>query len=111
RIVRHVLRLEGKHAQAAPREGARETGDDERLAHVRAGPLDHQCARHRVCLQNSTPACALMPERNGCFTSVISVTRSAISISSSLALRPVSTTCVISGFCVLKNSTTSAISR
>ncbi len=61
--------------------------------------------------QNSTPACALMPERKGCLTSVISVTRSAISISSSLALRPVSTTCVIGGFEVVRKSTISAMSR
>ena len=34
-----------------------------------------------------------MPWRNGCLTSFISVTRSAASISSGLALRPVTTTC------------------
>ena len=43
--------------------------------------------------QNSMPACALTPARNGWRTMVISVTRSAASISSSLALRPVITTC------------------
>ncbi len=58
--------------------------------------------------QYSTPICALMPERNGCLTSSISVTRSAISISSSLALRPVSTTWVMAGFSSVRNRTTSA---
>lgn len=61
--------------------------------------------------QNSTPFCALMPSRNGCLTSVISVTRSAASISSGLALRPVRQTWVISGFWVSRNSTTSSMSR
>src|SRR6056297_1606736 len=62
-------------------------------------------------VQNSTPICALIPERNGCLTSSISVTRSAISISSSLALRPVRTTWVICGFSSARNCTTSLISR
>ena len=47
RVVRHVLRLEWQHAKAAASSGARKAGDDERLAHVRAGSLDHQCAGHR----------------------------------------------------------------
>ena len=94
-IVRHVLRLERPHPEAAIGEKARQTGDDQRFADIGAGPLDHQCARHgKSCRnQNSTPGCALMPERNGCLTSVISVTRSAAAISSGLALRPVTTTC------------------
>jgi hypothetical protein len=46
RIVRHVLWLERHHAQAAAHRGARQPRDDERFAHVRAGPLDHQCADH-----------------------------------------------------------------
>ena len=50
RVVRHVLRLEGQHAQAASPRSARKASDDERLAHVRAGSLDHQCARHRIVL-------------------------------------------------------------
>ena len=61
--------------------------------------------------QNSTPACAFTPERKGCLTSSISVTRSATSINSSLALRPVSTTWVMGGFAVFSNSTTSPTSR
>ena len=61
--------------------------------------------------QNSTPACALMPARNGCFTSVISVTRSAASISFSDALRPVSTTWVSGGFSAARKPSTSSISR
>src|SRR6476660_54022 len=47
--------------------------------------------------QNSTPGCALMPFRNGCFTCFISVTRSASSINISLAPRPVMTTCCLGG--------------
>src|SRR5687768_11949523 len=47
--------------------------------------------------QNSIPGCAFTPERNGCLISTISVTRSAISISSSLALRPVTMTWVSRG--------------
>ena len=54
-------------------------------------------------LQNSTPACALMPERKGCLISVISVTRSAISIRPSAALRPVRTTWVRGGFSSRRN--------
>src|SRR5205809_946917 len=39
------------------------------------------------------PGCAFTPAAKWCFTSVISVTRSAAAISSGLALRPVTTTC------------------
>ena len=45
--------------------------------------------------QNSIPTCAFTPPRNGCFTCVISVTRSAMSISGCGALRPVTTTCFV----------------
>ena len=48
RIVRHVLRLERAHAKTPSRPGAREPRDDERLAHVRARSLNHQCARHAI---------------------------------------------------------------
>src|SRR5690606_13125512 len=52
--------------------------------------------RPRNCIplapQNSIPAWAFTPSRKGCLIMVISVTRSAASISSSLALRPVITT-------------------
>ena len=61
--------------------------------------------------QNSTPGCALIPARNGCFTTCISVTRSASSISSGFALRPVSTTWVIGGFSSRRKAATSATSR
>ncbi len=91
RIVRHVLRLERPHPQVAVGEGARQPGHDQRLADVGARALEHECAgRHR---QNSMPACAFTPAAKWCFTSVISVTRSAAAISSGLALRPVTTTC------------------
>ena len=43
--------------------------------------------------QNSTPSCARTPAAKWCFTSVISVTRSAAAISAGRALRPVTTTC------------------
>ena len=47
-VERHVLRLEGRHAQAAARPDATERGGQERLAHRRRGPLDHDGARaHR----------------------------------------------------------------
>ena len=47
-IVRHVLRLERAHVKAAQREGARQAGNDQRFADVRAGALEHQRARrHR----------------------------------------------------------------
>src|SRR5204863_9503967 len=89
-IVRHVLRLERPHPETAPREGARQTGDDQRLADIRARALDHQRARRH---QNSMPSCAFTPAAKWCFTGVISVTRSAASINSGLALRPVTTMC------------------
>ena len=41
-VVGHVLRLEGADAQAAVGEGAGEAGDDEGLADVGAGALEHQ---------------------------------------------------------------------
>src|SRR5262249_24734858 len=47
--------------------------------------------------QNSIPSCAFTPARKGCLTSVISVTRSAASMISCFALRPVMMTWVISG--------------
>ncbi len=40
-IIRHVLRLEGLHAQTAPDEGAREPGDQSRFAGARSGSLNH----------------------------------------------------------------------
>ena len=48
-------------------------------------------------------SCALMPSRKGCLISSISVTKSAASISSGLALRPVRQTCVIFGFSSNRN--------
>ena len=61
--------------------------------------------------QNSTPFWAITPSRNGCLTRVISVTRSAASISSGLALRPVRQTWVMAGLRVSRKSTTSSMSR
>ena len=41
-VVRHVLRLERPHAQAAIREQPAQAGDQHGLAHVRAAALHHQ---------------------------------------------------------------------
>jgi hypothetical protein len=41
-VVRHVLRLERTHAQAALGQGARQAGHDQRLADIGAGALEHQ---------------------------------------------------------------------
>src|SRR5205807_8291636 len=103
-IVRHVLRLERSHLEATPGEGARQPRDDQRLADIGAGALQHQRPAH----QNSIPGCALTPARNGCLTRVISVTRSAASSSSGGALRPVTTTCRSRGlaFSAATNSST-----
>ena len=58
-VVRHVLRLEGAHAQAAACEGAGKTGHHHRLADIRARALDHQSLRtDRSGHQNSMPSCA-----------------------------------------------------
>src|SRR6202034_3844106 len=92
RIVRHVLRLERPHREAAPGESACQPGDDQGFADVGAGAGKHERAR-RHAGQNSMPGCAFTPAAKWCFTSVISVTRSAAAINSGLALRPVTTTC------------------
>ena len=109
-IVRHVLRLERRHLQTAPHQRTGKPRDDRRLAGVGAGGLDHQRGR-RPLHQNSMPFWPFTPARNGCFTSVISVTRSAISISSGLALRPVMTTCLSAGFSSRRKVSTSLRSR
>ena len=56
-VVRHVLRLERPHGKSPPRIGAAETGDDQRLADVRARALEHQ----RPGGQNSMPSWARTP--------------------------------------------------
>jgi len=48
RIVRHVLRLERGDPEAAAAGDPAEPGDKERLADVRARPLDHQRGRRTV---------------------------------------------------------------
>ena len=91
RVVGHVLWLEGPHGKTTPMEGARQPRHDQRFADVGARPLKHDgCGM--VHDQNSIPAWAFTPSRKGCFTMVISVTRSAAAISSSGALRPVTMT-------------------
>jgi len=57
--------------------------------------------------QNSTPGWALMPFRNGCLVCFISVTRCASSINSSLAPRPVITTCCMRGLARRTGNTSS----
>jgi hypothetical protein len=46
-VVRHVLRLERRHAQPRAREDAAERGDEGRLAGVRRGALHHEHAAER----------------------------------------------------------------
>ena len=104
-IVRHVLRLEGPDLQTLAREDPAQARHQKRLAHIGAGALDHQSAH-----QNSTPSCAFTPAAKWCLTRVISVTRSAASISSGFALRPVTTTWR-PGLRWRRVSTTSARSR
>ena len=103
-VVRHVLRLERPHLQPAPGKGARHPGQQQRLADIRPGPLQHQRQRG----QNSMPCWALTPPRNGCLTRVISVTRSAAAISSGLALRPVTMMCRSRGFAFSAATTSSS---
>jgi hypothetical protein len=45
-VGRHVLRLERPHAQPAARKGAAESGDEQRLADVGAGALQHDARGH-----------------------------------------------------------------
>lgn len=85
-IVRHVLRLEGRYADTAAREDPAQRGHDDTFADVRRGSHYHQGFRTH---QNSIPFCADTPSRYGCFTACISVTTSAIVISSAGASRPV----------------------
>ena len=106
-VVRHVLRLERPHPEAAAREDAGQPRDQHRLADVRPRALDHDGAGGH---QNSMPSCAFTPAAKWCFTRVISVTRSAASTSAGLALRPVTTICW-SGRRALSVATTSATSR
>ncbi len=108
-VVRHILRLERAYRQTGIGEMTAQAGDKHRFADIRAGPLDHDAGRrHAGQPQNSTPICALIPDLKGCLTRLISVTRSAASINASAALRPVSTTCVISGFSSRRKPSTSS---
>ena len=109
RIVGHVLRLEGPHAQAAIAEDTTKPGDDKRFADVRTHALDHE-GLAAPGAQNSIPSCAFTPAAKWCFTATISVTRSAASINSGFALRPVTTTCR-SARRALRVSTTCASGR
>ena len=63
-VVRHVLRLERPHPEPAPRKGARQPGDEQRLADIGAGALQHQRAGHARRLRrapHSPHACPLYP--------------------------------------------------
>jgi hypothetical protein len=74
-----------------------------------AGPLQVPSTDvHLPSSQNSIPACArIFLCFSGCLINVISVTRSARSMSSSGALRPVRTTCVLGGRSSIPSSTCS----
>ena len=120
--IRFRCRVTRRHLgqQARPWPGRERRSRRKGKACRRSAPASQVKAQSRVpsvasplslCRQNSTPACALIPDRNGCFTSVISVTRSAASIRSSFAFRPVKTTWVRGGFSERRNSSTSAMSR
>ena len=112
RVVRHVLRLEWHDLETAAHKRPGKAGDERRLAYVRARAHEHDGGDVRwIGDQNSTPFWAFTPALNGCLISVISVTRSAISISSGLALRPVITTCLSWGFSIFRKSITSASGR
>ena len=65
---------------------------------------------HAAIPQNSMPSCARTPAAKWCLTRPNSVTQSAASTSSGLALRPVTTTCS-PGLRARKASTTSASGR
>ena len=60
RIVGHVLRLEGPHAQAPIAKDAAEPGHDKRLADVRTHALNHE-GLAAPGAQNSIPSCAFTP--------------------------------------------------
>ena len=64
RVVRHVLRLERTHGEAARGEGAREPGDDQRFADVRARALEHERARRHV-FRTRCPAAPSRRRRSG----------------------------------------------
>ena len=49
-VVRHVLRLERRHLDAATSRGAAQPGHQHRFADIRAGPLDHERGHWTLCL-------------------------------------------------------------
>ncbi len=54
RVIRHVLGFEGRNAQPPPPGDATQTGDDNGLADIGAGPLDHDDLRtHPGCVYHS----------------------------------------------------------
>ena len=81
--------LNGRTRRPRRRQARARPGDEQGLADARAGALQHDRPRG----QNSMPSCAFTPAAKWCFTSVISVTRSAAAIRPGRALRPVTTTC------------------
>ena len=85
----------GRDAVLRPgRHRRRQRGDDGAAQGHGGGDAVHAGNRARgvAQAQNSIPSWPLMPARKGCLTSFISVTRSAASSSSGLALRPVTMT-------------------
>ena len=89
-VVRHVLRLERADGVSAVGERSQESGGEDRLADVRARPLQHDRPSGH---QYSMPSWVFTPALKWCLTRVISVTRSAASNRGALAFRPVTTTC------------------
>src|SRR5690348_2292041 len=79
------------YRQAARDQGGHQSGCDSGLSVAGCGRGDDDAGKLRG--YHSMPRWPFWPASIGCFTLVISVTRSAISISRGSALRPVITTC------------------
>ena len=109
----------GRRADAGQRPDGSQAGGASRPERQASGRLNHRGARYERAgrdspaffRQNSTPGWPLMPDRKGCLTSVISVTRSAASISSGAAFRPVRQTWVKGGFSSRRKASTSSSGR
>ena len=74
RVVRHVLRLERPHLEAAAMKSAGKASDDDGLAHVGARPGKHDGA-HTIRLINGHFCMHRTAERNSCQFFPVTVTR------------------------------------
>src|SRR6185437_163200 len=92
-----------RHPQATAPQRGHQAGGHGGLAVARAGAGDDQAG----LAHHSMPACPLRPASMGCLTLVMSVTRSAASISAGWARRPVMTTCWMPGRAASTVSTSS----